>query len=462
MPTLPDSSELLPVLWFTFGQAFVSAGLAVVLGFLGALGLQWVGVRLGPRSSRTAEVMSLLPNVAPVLVFILAMFRFAPSLKGFAGVVVAHALLNVGLVSVALTRAIQDKLSGMADLAWIEGAGRIRFLRRVAIPLLRGEILALFLFVFAICFASFAVPMMIGGTRGTTIETLIWQKIRLGGDWSSAIGLSILQFAFLMALAFLLGREPATPIAGARSGQRILSWAGGVPFLLAPTVFILLTLLENPFAGLSQLGAGSAHSFSELVADKLVASFFVSFLSGSLIVGLLMTIAYLDPRGVTRRLLLGAVAPSAVITGFAILFLWRETGTATLIKISIGLALVATPAFYRLRWDGVLSSLRGQRSIAETLGASRSLIFRKIVWPQTIGAACFVAGLASLWAWGDFALSRVVAEGDVTLALIVQSLMESYRLELALTLVWILILGSAVTFFIFEGAGRVLGSKSQT
>ena len=462
MPTLPAFDILLPVLTFTFAQAFVSAFLALIFGFAGALGLQWVGSRFGGRVGRFAEVFCLLPNVAPVLVFMFAMFRFTPMLRGFSGIVVAHALLNVGLVSVALTRAFNDKLSGLADLAWIEGATRTRFLRRVALPLLKGELLALFLFVFAICFASFAVPMMLGGSRATTIETLIWQEIRIGGEWASAIGLSILQFALLMALAFVLGREPATPISTTRVGQPLLSWAGGFPLLAVPSGMIVVTLLENPLAGLRLIDGDVGFSLSEIVVSKFVSSFFVAILSGVTIVALLMAIAFADPQGKVRRLLWGAVAPSSVITGFAILYLWRGTGTATLFKIAIGLALVATPAFYRLSWDGLLSSLRGQRTIGETLGGSKALIFRRVVWPQAIGPACFIAGLASLWVWGDFALSRVVAEGDVTLALVVQGLMDSYRLELALTLVWILMIGSAMTFFIFEGAGRVLGSKSQT
>jgi thiamine transport system permease protein len=80
--------------------------------------------------------------------------------------------------------------------------------------------------------------------------------------------------------------------------------------------------------------------------------------------------------------------------------------------------------------------------------------------PQLVRPACFVAGLSSLWAWGDFALSRVIAERDVTLGMTIQSLMSGYRLEIATFLVWILLFGGAATFFLFEGAGRVFGQKS--
>jgi thiamine transport system permease protein len=319
---------------------------------------------------------------------------------------------------------------------------------------LKGELVALFLFVFSICFASFGVPLMLGGSHATTIETLIWQEIRLEGHWSNAVGLSILQFGLLVALATIMGRESATPVVSVRTNHRLLSWMGGLVIVVIPSFMIVVTLVENPFAGLWMISTST-------IVEKFIASMSVAVGSGFLVVGILMGIAFLDPRGFARRLLLGAVAPSAVITGFALLILWRGTGVATLVKISIGLALIATPAFYRLRWDSLLVSLRLQRVVARTLGASEGLVFRKIIWPQVIGPACFIAGLSSLWAWGDFALSRVVAEGDVTLALVVQGVMDSYRLDLALTLTWFLILGSAVTYLFFEGAGRVLGSKSQ-
>jgi thiamine transport system permease protein len=150
------------------------------------------------------------------------------------------------------------------------------------------------------------------------------------------------------------------------------------------------------------------------------------------------------------------------VTGFAMLIAWRALGFATYAKIVFALTLIAVPSFYRLYWDSALASLRSQRAVALTLGASESLTFWKIVLPQVMKPVCFIAGLSSLWAWGDFALSRTIAERDVTLGMMIQSLMSSYRFEIATFLVWILLFGGAVTFFIFEGAGRVFGQKSSS
>jgi thiamine transport system permease protein len=193
-------------------------------------------------------------------------------------------------------------------------------------------------------------------------------------------------------------------------------------------------------------------------------------IAGSISVGLLtalfsmlwlLLVAYIGPRGFFRRVLIGYSAPSTVLTGFAILILVPDDGLDPLLRISLGLALILTPSFYRLRWDSVLSGLEGQRAIAGILGASNWQIFRSVILPQVWRPVFAVGALASLWAWGDFALSSVVAGRKVTLAMAVHALIDSYRLDAATVLVWIVALGGAASFAIFTGVGRVLGSKSE-
>ena len=99
--------------------------------------------------------------------------------------------------------------------------------------------------------------------------------------------------------------------------------------------------------------------------------------------------------------------------------------------------------------------------IAKTLGASDWQIFSRVVYPQVINRACFIGGMAALWAWGDFALSSVVAERTATLAMAAEGMMSAYRLDGATFVVWLVMLGGLVTFAIFSGAGYVLGSKPQ-
>jgi thiamine transport system permease protein len=459
-PSGTFASETLSVLGYTFTQAFLSAVLALLLGLLGAYGLEAAHVRFGAANGKFLEAISLLPNVAPVLLFLLAVMKFMPGVQGLSGIVLIHALLNTGLVSVSLLRLFRSKVAGLADLAWIEGSSRFRFLIRVALPVLASDLRMIFIFVFAICFSSLAVPLVIGGSRATTLEVLVWQTLRIDGDFSRAFGIAILQVVAILGFTLILRSRTSATSNEARSAQPLLGSMWGLPVVLFPPALLIASLLDRPWVG------ASLFFKSDVLAGELVRGFLgslsVALGSGFLVGGCLLLIAFVEPRGVWRRFLLGYVAPSSVITGFAILILWRETGLATYFKIMIALTLMTVPSFYRLYWDATLEALSQQRTVAMSLGASAGLTFRRIVFPQVIRPACFVAGLSSLWAWGDFALSRVVAERDVTLGMTVQSLMSSYRLEIATFLVWILLFGGAMTFFIFEGAGRVLGQKSSS
>lgn len=453
--------EVLDVFGFTFAQAFLSAVLAVAAGVFGAYGLEAASVRFGPTNGKFLEAISLLPNVAPVLLFLLAVMKFMPGLRGFAGVVVVHGLLNTGIVALSMLRLFRSKVAGLADLAFIEGASRFRFFMKVVLPILAGDLRMIFVFVFAICFSSLAVPLVIGGSRATTLEVLIWQTLRIDGDFSRAFGIAILQLGSILALTLVLRhRTRSSAAVQVRSSQPLLANGWGLPLVIFPSGLLVAALLDRPWVGAVEFFR------SDVLAHEVLRGFLgsltVSIGTGILVAICLLAIAFVEPRGAWRRLLLGYVAPSAVITGFSLLIAWRAIGFATYFKIMIALTLMTVPSFYRLYWDASLEALRDQRVIAMSLGASAWLSFRRIALPQLIKPACFVAGLSSLWAWGDFALSKVVAERDLTLGMTVQSLMSSYRLEIATFLVWILLFGGAATFSIFEGVGRVVSQKSSS
>jgi thiamine transport system permease protein len=453
------SHEIAEVFAFTFLQALVSALLALLFGFAGAYGLEAASARFGRQNGKLLEALALLPNVAPVLLFLLAVMKFLPGVRGLSGIIFVHAMLNAGLVSATILRLFRSKVAGLADLAWVEGSSRTRFLFRVAFPILRQDLRVVFMFVFAICFSSLAVPLVIGGSQATTLEVLIWQTLRIDGDFARALGIALVQLASVLALTFLLRSKTDPSNAHARSASPLLSSLWGLPFAIVPALLLIVSMLDRPWVGASMFFQ------SEMGADVVRAfmgSLFVAIATGLLTATSLMLIAFIEPRGFWRKLLLGYVAPSSVVTGFALLVAWRALGFATYVKIIIALTLIGVPSFYRLYWDASLSALRAQRATALTLGASDALTFWRVVLPQLIRPASFIAGLASLWAWGDFALSRTIAERDMTLGLMIQSLMSTYRFEIATFLVWILLFGGAATFFIFEGAGRVFGQKSQS
>ena len=452
-----DVEETLDVLKITFNQAFASSLVSVVFGIMGGMGLIWANTRFGERTARVFEVVALLPNAVPVLLVLLAALKLFPTVRGLAGIVIVHALLNIGLVAVSFAQLARAKVAGMAELAWIEGAGRTRFLLFGALPYLRDDLARLFLFVFAVCFSSFAVPLVMGGSGAVTIEVLIYHKLRVQGDWSAALLLAVLQIVVLLTFSFLLRREMAAGLASRLSRSPLLAWRWGAAAAIVPGVIVLGGSLKgflSGWEGLLRLDA-LVRSLPELFLGSLT----VGSLTGLLVVAWLALLAYAQPKGPARKFLLGFAAPSSVLVGFAILIVWRAIGWPTFIKIAIGLSLIIVPSFYRLQWDALLQALEGQRAIARVLGASEALSFRQVVWPQIARQGFFLGGLASLWAWGDFAVSAVVAERSVTAAMVVEGLMESYRLGPATSLVSLVIAGGFLNFAIFAGVGRVLGAK---
>jgi thiamine transport system permease protein len=79
--------------------------------------------------------------------------------------------------------------------------------------------------------------------------------------------------------------------------------------------------------------------------------------------------------------------------------------------------------------------------------------------PQIAARAALIAGIASVWACGDFAVSRILADQDISLAMMTETLMSSYRLGLASVLSLSLIICGAICFFTMIGVGHVLRRK---
>ena len=63
--------------------------------------------------------------------------------------------------------------------------------------------------------------------------------------------------------------------------------------------------------------------------------------------------------------------------------------------------------------------------------------------------ACRLAGIASFWAVGDFALGKLLLPQDVTLSLLIESLLSSYRLNAAMALMSLLLVLGICCYLFF-------------
>jgi len=449
-----DVPTTVSVFWFTALQAFLSAAFTLGLGLILSYGFNRLPQHPG------LLLLVILPSAVPTLLVVLAAMQLSSSFKGLFGIVFVHTWINLGVTVITISNLTYNRLGRLSDLAWVEGSSRWFFFRRAVWPSLKTDLFRVFLFIFALCFSSFAVPLVLGGSRATTVEVLIYEKIRIEAAWGTAVSLAAMQTVVILFLALLVSPNTSSTHHSTETtnGFRALLSAPGISGLnFFPGIVLIGSLL---------FGLGSV--WSELFSVLSPQINWMQLIAGSVLTGtvtglltalLLLILAWIRPSSWLERFLMSFVAPSSVLIGFALLIVWPATGIASLLKIAIGLSLMFTPAFYRLSWSGVIKSLEPQIQMARVLGASHLLIFLRIILPNVMGPLMFLAGLASFWAWGDYALSSVIAEGNLTLAMLAQALMGSYRLSIATAVVLIVTFGGLISFFLFWGVGRVLGAK---
>ncbi|WP_413290043.1 ABC transporter permease [Bdellovibrio sp. HCB337] len=454
----PEWRELVWAFKNSFLQAFFSAFFSLALGIWVALGLICFTEGFRRHYRMVLEVLCLLPNFLPPLFTLLSILNFVdPFPMGIIGIVIAHTVINFGLVGVMLANIIENKIGSLAELAYIEGASRWQFLRQAFWPVLKQDLFLLFLFVFAVCFGSFAIPLIVGGGKGTTMEVLIYEKIRLSSNWSEAVVLAVLQSAFIFAVSFF-ARRGGTTSSERIANLKILRMFSGIGVLLLIMAFCFVGYAQGVVDGFRQISA-----FYELQSPLIwnfLGSLAIGTSVGLLSFGSLLVIAYCWPKPWFEKFLAGYVAPSTALCCFAFLIMGTNESFWPFIKIPLAFNLLCLASLYRMGWDGVLRGLESQITIARTLGAQAPQIFKEVLLPQISQRAALFAGVAAVWACGDYSVSRILAHRDLSLAMMTETLMSSYRLGMATILSLSLVVCGVICFFIMMGVGRVLSRKS--
>ncbi|MCB0414986.1 MAG: hypothetical protein KDD50_11670 [Bdellovibrionales bacterium] len=438
--------------WLACGASVCSLS----LGVLGSLGLL---SKMGKPSLKIHSFVYLLPNLMPHLLIVIAAINaieiFTEFPYGFVGIFIIETMMLSGVVSLSFFNSIKDKMGDILILPIIEGASFSQVFFKGVLGYLKRDLLQLFLFVFSITFTSFSVPFLVGKNL-LTLEVLIYELIRVKNEWTHALLLTGVEILFLLLLGLLLKK----PKAEHRPSNKYLS-SMGKKYGLWPSwmllLFLVLGLFRNFGSGIKKLLEDRL--FLAYLLDGLRGSFLIGFSTGVLTLFFLAVLLFIQPGRFLKKLLQGYVAPSSILTGFALLLVPRMWLLVDWVKISLGLSLISVPILYRLYFATHFDSLFDQVQVARTLGASKSQVFWKITGPQFLNSFGFMAGLASFWAVGDFALSGVIATRDFTLALIIKNLIATYRLDMATVVVWVLLLCGALCLFVFKGLSYVFSKK---
>jgi thiamine transport system permease protein len=453
-----DPVYLLDSYMFSFLQAVLSTVLTLGIAISGALGLFWLESRTTAKAYAFFEFSILVPALLPALFLVVPLLNILPFFPfGLPGVVIFHALAEVGIASIVLKKILHQRLSAYADTAAMSGSSAFFFLSRCA-ALLRADLWSLALILLIYFLTSFSIPLLIGGSSFSSLEVTIFEKIAVLHDWPQAVNLFMYQFVCIgfLLLIFSFFRTPLSEVSE-KVRFAVLEKPLGLAAIALPPLLIVIGLLGALPKGLNQLAVQPyvLQNWSLYLLGSLMVGFVTA---GLVFIGLTVITYFLQIKSF-RNFFFIFLTPSFVILAFSFSLLPGTHPSVILTKIAWALAVAFLPTLLRF---GILQKMNGldaQLEMAYYMGASPGYIFKKITWPQCLPLISMMSGLAGVWAVGDFSLSRVVAGRDVNLAMWVQSLVDQYRWDMALVLSWLLLLCALVVFAFFWSLSYVARQK---
>jgi len=285
-------TELDPRVWsllkFTLYQAFLSTLLSVGVGIALAWSLAHQAAFKG-RSLLVALFSSSL--VLPTLIVVFGLitvlgrngwvnqlslylfdYSFGAYLYGLGGILIAHVYLNASFASRSLLHAFESIPKEKYKLAKSLNFTTFQRFLYVEFPALRSTLLSITSTIFLLCFTSFAIVLVLGGSPSyNTLEVAIYEAVKLDFDISMALKLALIQLSISTLLVIFSAnfRDSLTnlktshiniPWAEAKSVKRIQ-----VTIITLFALFFVLPLLAIIVDG---IGADFSHIFSEALFIK--------------------------------------------------------------------------------------------------------------------------------------------------------------------------------------------------
>ncbi len=440
-----------------FKQASLSAFFALLLGSVLSLSLF---ACQSPSRLNTVRACLLAPNLIPPLFIILSLFSFTQVFslphQGLFWVVALHALINAGLVAVAIHTYFLLDIQSRLEIARVLGANPFYRFTRVGLPLAIPILIPTYFLVFAICLVSFSIPFVLSGGKVTSLEVHIFRLVRSEGNWGMALVYSMIQALSVFILAMLVWlnrRSDSREIRIDNYKARLSSlwqWVALVPILLL-TVFWLKDL------GALIIGGEFIQNLAELwnslpILHALLNSLILFLLVFIFEILLCFLVLYKSYSSIIDRFFMSYIAPSVAILGFSLSLLPGSSEFSFLLKTAICFTLLTFPLLFRWLVLGKWRTLNPQVLVARTLGAKEDQAFWHITWPQLKKPCYLLALMASLWSLGDFAVSSFFLNAEPTLALLVINLLNSYRLEQASILSFIIFVLGLLIYYLSEKA----------
>lgn len=188
----------------SFGVATATAILATVIGGLAALAL----ARSRSRWRGAIFAFFLAPMIVPRIVIAVGLFYFFAQLGLVAtelGLTIGHTVLALPFAFVAVVAVLKNYDWRLDQAAAVLGASRSQALRFVTVPLIKGGLVAAFLFAFITSFDELTVALFVSGGIKTTLPKQMWDDMILQLNPTLA-AVSVVVFVLVTFLLLLAER----------------------------------------------------------------------------------------------------------------------------------------------------------------------------------------------------------------------------------------------------------------
>lgn len=436
---------------FSLTQASISSALATLIGGVAAVALTTISSRV----ASLIRTLALLAFMAPPMIVVSGFTALygrggilssaVPALgalgEGFGGVVAAHVFYNIPLAMNLVYSTLVAVPHDLVDAVRMYSGGRLwPITKRVIIPYASPALIASYALIFIYCFASFAIPLTIGGPAYSTLEVYIYYFYRVLFDYGAAAATAALQLAVLASATALFtltyAKLPSAPVGGRATtlfpgrglikavSVAVLSVVGA--YLALPLVSVILKSFLEPGNGLTL--RGYERVFSPLLDQAIGASglrvvantlyfavmtaviavsagSFLAFAGGAVADALLTTLLAISPLTLAMGLLniYGAFAPAPVLIIFAH-------------------TIAALPLVIKSLRLGFLRVGREIADAAKVLGARGLLYFMRVVAPLSRSSYYVATALAVVVSLGEFGATYLIARPEFyTLGIVIYS-----------------------------------------
>lgn len=471
----PETLSLVPwnVIAFTYLQASVSAILSLVLGLLIALFVSensfW-----GKRAiSIFCEIVFFIPSILVVLSLLgtwgvqgwLGRTFGIVNFLGWNGILTGHVFLNFSLVYSNLLQALKELDRTEEKVALSLGASRWQVFREITLVKLKSAILQSLLLCFFYCSSSFIIVLMLGGApRFSSLETAIYQAVKIDLDISLAILLAAIQLVVCLFLQFL--RKPKRGILMSSQGmerqtlfdlrsQRVRILATFIVWVvILGLVFLPLThLVISGFSGVFKL---DWWEFSSVLIRSIVLSFIVGCVATFLSLCGSYCVQHLNNSFLKQAVYFTTSLPialSTMVTGLAIIVTFAKTDwfRNQMFGVVCIQALSILPLGFRILNEQFTKIELEIYQTAQSLGATQWQQLTCIEFPLLRRAISLVLVTGVGISLGESSsLLLFESQGRSTITLLLFKMMGKYRFEEAFTVGLILLILTASIFWIRE------------